>query len=62
MKAQVTHLNLDAHHRQLLAMRSGQIGATFSEYVAALIFRDAEQSGLLAFLDRQQREAVQRGK
>jgi len=43
-------------------MRSGQIGATFSEYVAALIFRDAEQSGLLAFLDRQQREAVQRGK
>lgn len=50
MKEQVTHLNLDERHRRLLAMRSGQLGMTLSAYVSHLIDKDAEASGLLAYL------------
>ena len=60
MKSQVTHLNLDEQRRKLLAMRSGQLGLSMTDYVAALIDRDAEQSGLSAFL-QPQREEVRRG-
>jgi hypothetical protein len=60
VKSQVTHLNLDEQRRQLLAMRSGQLGLSMTQYVAALIDRDAEQSGLSAFL-QPKREEVRRG-
>lgn len=56
----MTHLNLDEQRRQLLAMRSGQLGLSMTQYVAALIDRDAEQSGLRAFL-QPKREEVRRG-
>jgi hypothetical protein len=51
---------LDDQRRRLLAMRSGQLNMSMSEYVAALIDRDAEQSGLTAFL-QPNREEVRRG-
>jgi hypothetical protein len=51
---------LDEQHRRLLAMRSGQLGLSMTQYVAALIARDAEQSGLSAFL-QPKREEVRRG-
>ena len=60
MKSQVTHLNLDEQRRKLLAMRSGQLGLSMTQYVAVLIDRDAEQSGLSAFL-KPEREEVRRG-
>ena len=60
VKSQVTHLNLDEQRRRLLAMRSGQLGLSMTQYVAALIDRDAEQSGLSAFL-QPSREEVRRG-
>jgi len=60
MKSQVTHLNLDEQRRRLLAMRSGQLGLSMAQYVSTLIDRDAEQSGLIAFL-RPKREEVRRG-
>jgi hypothetical protein len=60
VKAQVTHLNLDEQRRRVLAMRSGQLGLSMTQYVAALIDRDAEQSGLSAFL-QPKREEVRRG-
>jgi len=60
VKSQVTHLNLDEQRRQLLAMRAGQLGVSMTQYVAALIDRDAEQSGLSAFLQLK-REEVRRG-
>jgi hypothetical protein len=60
MKAQVTHLTLDEQRRRVLAMRSGQLGLSMTQYVAALIDQDAEQSGLSAFL-LPKREEVRRG-
>ena len=60
MKSQVTHLNLDEQRRRLLAMRSGQLGLSMAQYVSTLIDRDAEQSGLIAFL-QPKREEVRRG-
>jgi hypothetical protein len=63
VKEQVTHLNLDERHRRLLAMRSGQLGMTLSAYVSQLIDKDAESSGLLAFLSKSTIErAVRSGK
>lgn len=62
MKSQVTHLNLDEQRRRLLAMRSGQLGLSMAQYVSFLIDRDAEQSGLSAFLQPKREEARRGGK
>ena len=60
MPAQTTYLNLDERRRRVLMMRSAQLGVTMAEYVALLLDRDGQKSGLTDFLNAVDAEEAHR--